>query len=244
MTMFRNANLYITTEIKLSDAILLNPYLMLMLEHFGIELPLQEKTIAEICLEKFINTELFLTFANLYNGNNYSPAVPFSFSDIHSIISYLKNSHKYYSEEIYPTILQNIRQMTNTETYKEMALVEKFFETYFKEVKEHLDYENTIVFPYMLTLYADTKISPPITNHDQYSVNNYKEQHNDIEEKLDDLKNLIIKYLPPDNDRTKRRRLLLSLYELEFDLNIHSQIEDLILIPLVVKMESQLFKNK
>jgi regulator of cell morphogenesis and NO signaling len=74
----------------------------------------------------------------------------------------------------------------------------------------------------------------------RYSVSEYKDHHNDIEEKLNDLKSLLIKYLPLKNDQPIRRKLLFSLFELEYDLNIHSQIEELILIPLVSKMELHL----
>jgi regulator of cell morphogenesis and NO signaling len=75
-----------------------------------------------------------------------------------------------------------------------------------------------------------------------YSVVEYQEHRNDIEEKLNDLKSLLIKYLPPKNDQTIRRKLLFLLSELEYDLNIHSKIEELILIPLVVAMELHLKK--
>jgi len=243
-TMYQLVNLYITPDIKMSDVILNNPYLMLLLEHFGIEVPLQEKTMHEVCCENNINTELFLTFANLYNKNKYIPKTPFSFADILTIVNYLKNSHKYYSEEIYPTILNTIKQMYTVNTHKEIELVEKFFGTYFSEVKEHLDYENITVFPYILELYKRIENPEHSIGQSKYSVVEYQEHHNDIEEKLDDLKNLLIKYLPQKNDQILRRKLLLSLFELEYDLNIHSQIEDLILIPLVAKMESHLNKKK
>ena len=240
LIVFHTENFYITAGSKLSEIILANPYLILMLEHFGIEFPIQEKTISEICNERSINTELFLTFANLYNGNSYSPSAQFSFSDIYSIINYLKHNHKYYMDEIYPAIMENIRLMGNSNNSKEMSLVREFFDTYFNEVKEHLEYENTIVFPYMMDLYNEIFNASAKTKQNIYSVKHYKDQHDDIEEKLDDLRNLIIKYLSNHNDQSQRRRLLLSLYELEFDLNIHSQIEDLILIPLVARAESQL----
>ena len=74
----------------------------------------------------------------------------------------------------------------------------------------------------------------------KYAVAEYQEHHNDIEEKLNDLKSLLIKYLPLKNDQSIRRNLLFRLFELEYDLNIHSQIEELILIPLVSKMELHL----
>lgn len=70
-----------------------------------------------------------------------------------------------------------------------------------------------------------------------YSVTDYREHHSDIEEKLTDLKNLLIKYLPIRDDQQLRRRLLFNLFELEFDLAIHSEIEENMLIPLVEHME-------
>jgi regulator of cell morphogenesis and NO signaling len=125
-----------------------------------------------------------------------------------------------------------------------MALVPKFFVDYFKEVKEHLDYENKVVFPYISDLYGQIISSEHSEKISKYSVLEYKEHHDDIEEKLKDLKNLLIKYLPLKHDLVVRRKLLFLLSELEYDLNIHSQIEDLILIPLVTQMESHLKRGK
>jgi len=70
-----------------------------------------------------------------------------------------------------------------------------------------------------------------------YSVSDYQEHHDNIEDKLEDLKNLLLKHLPLDNDQQIRRKLLFSLFELEYDLTIHTRIEDEILIPLVEKLE-------
>lgn len=242
--MYQLVNLYITSDIKMSDVVMNNPYLMLLLEHFGIEVPLQEKTMHEVCCDNNINTELFLTFANLYSGNKYVSNSPFTFNDVLTIVTYLKNSHKYYSEEIYPNILNTIKQMSEVNTHPEMALVKKFFGTYFNEVKEHLDYENKTVFPYIVELIKKVENPSYPISLTNFSVEEYQEHHNDIEEKLDDLKNLLIKYLPQKDDLLLRRKLLFSLFELEYDLNIHSQIEDIILIPLVAKIESHVNKKK
>lgn len=242
--MYKTINIYLTPDLKMSDVILNNPYLLLLLEHFGIDVPLQDKSLNTVCEENNLNTELFLTFANLYNGVKYTPKVPLSFNDTHAIINYLKNNHKFYSEEIYPNILSTINQMAEVNNYKEMALVPKFFVDYFNEVSDHLDYENRVVYPYVLDLYEQIKNLKYTKKKTKYSVVEYKEHHNDIEEKLNDLKNLLIKYLPQKDDQELRRRLILSLFELEYDLNIHSQIEDLLLIPLVAKMESHLNKAR
>jgi len=242
--MYQKENFRISADMRISDVILNNPYLILLLEHFGIEVPLQDKSVNEVCLEYKINSELFLTFANLYNGVQYSFKDNFTYCEVLTVINYLKNSHKYYSEEIYPNILSIIQQMNGTNNMKEMMLVEKFFKEYFIEVTEHLNYEDKIVFPYIIGLYENITDQNSTGERKKYAVAEYQEHHNDIEEKLNDLKSLLIKYLPLKNDQSIRRNLLFRLFELEYDLNIHSQIEDHLLIPLVSKMELNLKKLK
>jgi len=221
----------------MAEAVLSNPRIILLLEHFNIYVPLYEKTIADICNEKHIDTKLFIAFANLYNGVEYTSPVHFNFDQVNQIIRFLKNSHTYYTAEIYPDISSIIREMYTSNGQKEISMVEEFFNEYFHEVMEHLNYEDEIAFPYMTSLYEHIEKDMPFTESTKYSVKDYKDHHNDIEEKLADLKNLLVKYLPPTNDQQKRRRLYLSLHELEYDLNIHAIIEDMILIPLVERME-------
>jgi regulator of cell morphogenesis and NO signaling len=240
--MYTTLALHLTSDLELSEVVLNSPNVMLLLEHFNIHVPLHEKTIREVCAEKKISLELFLTIANLYNGTSYSNPVNFSFGELPVIIDFLKNSHRYYMGEIYPNIQNIIKQMYEL-THEEMALVEKFFNEYFKEVAEHLEYENQIAFPYMINLYEHIVNKKPYAKSSGYQVLEYKDHHNDIEEKLDDLKNLLVKYLPGRNDQQLRRKLFFSLVELDYDLQVHAKIEDLILIPLVEQMENYLIKG-
>lgn len=241
--MYQTANLYITPDLNIADVVFDNPHLILLLEHFGIYVPLEEKSVQEICVANNLNVDLFITFANLYNGVSFVAPVHFSFDQVLTIIRFLKSSHTYYTEEKYPDIRAIIRQMYEDDNQKEMLLVEKFCSDYFKELTQHLDYEDKVAFPYMASLYNHIENKKRFTAPVKYSVKEYKEHHNDIEEKLIDLKNLLIKYLPQKNDQQKRRKLYFNLYEMEFDLNIHAKIEDLILIPLVEQME-QYLKNQ
>jgi regulator of cell morphogenesis and NO signaling len=235
--------IFVLPDMKASEIIINNPYLILMFEHFEIKLEVREKTIEQICSENNINHRLFLTIANLFNGYKPHPITEYISADIQVIIKYLGNSHKYYIKEIYPQIQQYIKEILKINTHPEILMLEKFFNNYFIEVAEHLEYENNTVFPYVLNL--DTQLTNNNINYtlNSYSVVEYREHHNDIEEKLTDLKNLLTKYLPIENDQHLRRKLLFSLFELEYDLNIHSQIEDTILIPLVEKMEKLRIKK-
>lgn len=238
--MNHSSNLIITSDTELPEILMSHPQAMLFLEHFGIQVPLYRKTVVQICTEHDIRPELFIAFTNLYIGNESNAEKSYKVSDIPVIISFLKNSHRYYLDEIYPEIQLLIKQMQNLNDTGEIKLAEKFFDDYFNEVKEHLDYENDVVFPYIASLYEHLSGESSSSLFTSYSVTEYKKHHTNIEEKLDDLMNLLISYLPLRNDQQPRRKLFLNLVELNYDLNVHAQIEDLVLVPLAEKMERKL----
>lgn len=230
----------ITRETNIAELLLRNHYLILMMEHLGLNLAVQEKNVEEICNENNINPDVFLSFANQFSGYSYIPEKDFSMEDIAVIISYLQRSHKYYIEEKCPAIRNFIIEMEEVNGAASTQLLEKFFNEYVAELHTHLDYEEYTVFPYVKSLYQQLHGVTVNSKNSSYSVVDYKDHHNDIKEKLTDLKNLLIKYLPEKNGRTIRRKLLFALFEFEYDLEIHSQIEDFILIPLVEAMEKHL----
>lgn len=216
----------------ISDIILNNHFIILVLERFGIKLGQQSKTVEMVCKENNICVEIFLTISNLHNNICYTPIISYKYSDIKTIIEYLENSHQYYSEEIFPEIIKDIHSLSEVNKMQGISMVEDFFNQYKKEVNKHFEYENDIAFPYMLNLLNNNN-----NNKNSYSVKQYKEHHDDIEEKLDDLKRLLIQHLPQKNDRLERRKILFALFDLEQDLKIHAKIENDILIPFIEKVE-------
>lgn len=222
----------LNSESLMSDALASNKRLLLLVERFGIGFGIGDGTIAEVCEAQGVVSEVFLSISNIYLGNHYTGSIPVSPEAIACLIRYLQNSHSFYLGEKYPELRGFIAQMKELNPARSMAMVERFFNEYFDEVAEHLNYENEVVFPYILKLLNGESLSET-----DFSVDEYKDHHNDIEDKLTDLKSLLIKYMPVEGDGLPRRKLLNSLFELEYDLNIHSMVEDTILIPLVRKME-------
>jgi regulator of cell morphogenesis and NO signaling len=235
--MLQTNKIFVAPEMKVSDIIISNPYLILVLEHLEINMEVREKTISQVCSENNISTDLFLIIANLFSGFKPSPVTEYSHNDILTIIKYLKSCHQYYLEDKFPEIHEYIEVINRTNDHSEISMIRKFFDKYFKEVVEHLDYENDVVFPYVLGLNDMLMTEIQTVQKSTYSVTEYREHHNDIEEKLNDLNNLLIKYIPQKNDRQPRRKLILCLFELEYDLKIHSLIEETVLIPMVETME-------
>lgn len=218
---------------KMLDLIEENQYLLLALQHFGIDFAVDDKTVGQLCVEHGISETIFLAVANLYNGHN--PISPASFlpDEIRQIIFFLKNNHDYYRYDKYPEISSYIHQLQENHEEKEIRLLDKFFNEYFEEVMEHFAYEDDVAFPYFLELIEKNAAK----SSSLFSAHEYSDHHTDIELKLSDLKNLLLKHIKIDGDLGLRRKLLFSLFELEFDLYIHSLIEENVLIPVGYNIE-------
>ena len=221
---------------KMADLIFENPSLLLMMEHFDLDIVVRDLSVAQICDKNQISQAVFISIANMYNGFNALNISYFIDTDIEPIIRFLENSHRYYLDEKIPDINENIRALYAENNNAEIGLIESFFKEYSKEVKEHLNYEDEIAFPYFNKLVRNAMAGE---KQKKFSAQEYREHHTDIETKLADLKKLLLKHIPSRKGCSLRRKLLINLFELEYDLNIHSEVEESVLIPLIRRIEKQ-----
>jgi regulator of cell morphogenesis and NO signaling len=233
--MYKTQKTYITNDKKMLDLINENYSLLLCLQHFDIDFSVDNKTVQELCSENKINLNAFIVIANLYNGFFPTENEIDKIDDITPILSFLKKSHSFYVEDKYPELKYYLGIIKNTHNSKDFQLIEQFFNDYFEEVLEHLKYEDEIAFPYFYSLLQNGKVNLIKS----FSTNEYRNHHTDIETKLTDLKNLFLKHIKIKSDLNTKRKFLNTLFGLEFDLKIHSVIEEKILIPLIEKTEAQ-----
>lgn len=234
--MYQTHRIYIQEDMLLPNLVEDNPSLLLLLEFFDLQEAIPNVSIAEVCAQKGIKLKQFLMFANLYNGFfPHASEVKSESIDISSTIKFLKRSHQYYIHEKCPEIQDYIKQLYKNQDKGGIQAIEQFFTSYFDEVLEHLRYEDEIAFPYFCQLYGEKKGQFTVN----FSVNDYRDHHTDIETKLSDLKNLLIKHIALKGDFSLRRKMIKSLFELENELEIHALIEEFILLPLVEDLENR-----
>jgi regulator of cell morphogenesis and NO signaling len=238
--MLQERRTYIRADMKMAPLIKENPRLLLLLEHLEIDFVVGEKTVAQLCTHYSVPLSLFLILANLYNGFSSEPSGVGSPDDIAVIIRFLRNSHQYYKNEKYPEIIGYIKELQERTGNKEVKLISRFFREYFDEVLEHLAYEDNTAFPYFISL---TEQSTDVSAT-HFSVSEYGEHHTDIETKLSDLKNLLLKHINVSGEYSLRRRLFFVLLELEYDLQVHALIEEKILLPLIARVEKSRIDGK
>ncbi len=213
------------SKMKLADVVVANYNLVLILQRFNIELGFGEKTVAEICKQYGIDTNFFLLICNVYTTANYLPTKEeLANTQMDMLVPYLVASHVYYLQERIPHLeigrahvyylqeriphLENhLNRIADACKPTQGETLRKFFHEYKGEVEKHFQYEENTVFPYITDLCKGGK-------GQRYSINQFEENHSNIEDKLGDLTNIILKYLPGDIMPNERRGLVFDIFQL------------------------------
>lgn len=219
-------------NMKMADLILGNSKLLLMLPRFGMDLGFGDHSIAEVCRKSNVSPQFFLMICNVYCNDDFTPsAADIASVDHKALISYLLESHKYYLNERIPHIEEHLNHIIEVCIPKYGNTLRRFFEEYKNEVVDHFIYEEKNVFPYLQQIVEKNVKS-------DYKIKVFHENHTNIEDKLLDLMNILIKYLPADVFPKERIEIALDINDLSADLMSHALIEERILIPFVKNLEA------
>lgn len=210
---------------KMADLVLANGRVLYVLPCFGIELGFGEKTLGQVCAERGISAPLLLLVCNLYTFDDYIPdSVELDQVPIEGIVAYLQASHENYLQVRMPRIIDAVLRLPGGD------MLASFCEKYRQEVMAHFKYEEEVVFPYISQLLNGEKPA--------YKISEYGSNHSDIDGALEDLKNIIVKYLPRACTIEMSRPVLAGLFAFGYDLRKHTLLEDHILIPLVERLDN------
>lgn len=234
-------------EMKLADVIHHDYNLTPVIKRFDIMLGFGDGSIEDICMGKNIDIDFFLVILNAFHDPQYLDKVYLQSFSINLLVDYLKKTHAYYLNHKIPEIESLIAEMASEVDESPHKLLHKFFKEYESELIKHIEREEKKVYPYVLDLenaVTNNIISSSLRNQiTEYSITAYEAEHENVEEKLMDLKNIIIKYLPASGKQQSRYKLLKELTVLEKDLNDHARIEDLILVPKVELFEKDIIDH-
>ena len=229
--MNQNSTIY-NRRMKMADLVASDISLLSILQRLNIALGFGEATVAEVCAQHNISVDLFLMICNIYSFRDYRPQIEtLTNDDIRNITAYLRASHKHYMNNWFPRLHNNIHTMMEEYEDTNRYVLNKFFDDYDTEIKKHFEYEEFSVFPYIESLLDGSSEAV-------YKISNFEDNHTNVEEKLNDLKNIIIKYLPGTYTSNIRMKVLNEIFKIENDLRKHTLVENRLLIPLVTKLEN------
>lgn len=221
-----------SSDSRLSDLITAHPSLLTLLTRLGISLGFGDRSIADVCEESGVDTGFFLLICNVYTFNNYVPSTPTILgTDMTGLVPYLEKSHKYYVDKRMPHIERHLDAIAQQLPGRIGPAFSSFFKEYKTEVETHFAHEERDVFPHIRALMSGERDTT-------YSIGEFLHTHSDIEGKLDDLLNIVFKYLPPQADDDNVTDVVYDILRLSEDLKKHTFIEEKIMVPLVHHLEN------
>ena len=174
---------------KMISLIADNYNLLESLGRFGINLGFGDKTVKEVCEDQGVDTYTFLAVVN-YSINGYRHSDDNRRMSVPTLLHYLKASHEYYLDFQLPDIRQELKEALDEEDNL-ARLIMKLYDSYAHEIRVHMKYEELNVFPYVDRLLKGEMIGDE-------DIDTFSKHHTQITQKLRELKNIIIKYLPSD----------------------------------------------
>lgn len=204
--------------------------LLTLLSRFSIPLGFGNKSIGEVCREAEIDTDLFLLIINYTLTGDINTRDTSHISPL-GIISFLHNSHEYFLSYKIPHIRANLLNALDANHNDINPMIINFFDNFVAIVTEHFAYEENTVFPYIRSLVNGSR-------HTDYDIDTFRRHHDDVADSLRELKNLILRYYTTSSP-DKMYDALVDIYNCEDDINNHSVIENVILIPIIENIEKR-----
>ena len=228
-----------TAQMKMAELIESDYNLLLLFPRFNMELGVGDTTVMEQCTRQGVSPTLFVMMCNIYSHTDYKPTIKeVTQLDAEQLLSYLSRSHIYYINSRIRPIKEELKIISGHCTSSHSAVLQRFFAEYEQEVINHFAYEENTVFPYIRTLMACHK------RQQGYDIENFQENHSNIDDKLSDLKNILVKHLRGIGMASETTELLFQIFSLEEDLSRHTFIEDVVLIPLVQHLEKNIYDKQ
>lgn len=215
------------------DVICDEPSLLQMLSRFGIPLGVGDQTVRQVCEAHRVDTATFLSVANFIKRGARGAADSIDKVSVACLTEYLKQAHTYFLDFQLPAIRRKLLEALDCSQPGEVSyLILKFYDDYMAEVRKHMQHENRKVFGYVEQLLQGRRTS-------EYTISQFARGHNSIDVKLQELKNIIIKYYAPTEQAELLNNVLYDIFTCEKDLRIHCQVEDDIFVPAVEILEEK-----
>lgn len=221
----------LSKDMKIIELIDVDYRLLSIFQRMDIQLPYGDITIEQMCGRYDMSLDLFLMICRIYIESDYRPDVEsLAVSDLSHLLKYLRASHTYYIEYLIPKIAQGIDTVLQLCEQSKREILHKFYCGYVDEVRAHLHYEESSMFPYVEAIIAGETAS-------DRKMADFVDNHTDICDKIDDIKSIVIKYLPESCSTRQRCGLLFDIFALREELAKHTMLEMMILAPVVINSE-------
>ena len=220
-----------------------SPVLSRVFEEAGIDYCCGgKKTLDEVCREKSLDSQTFLTtLKDSALASTSESVVDVAAMSLTELVDHIEQTHHKYLRSEFPRLESLMEKVTSVHGEKNSRL-QQIRETYLElatELSSHMMKEEQILFPMVRQL--DTSEMTP-TFHCGTLANpilQMESEHTQAGSALENLRELADDYTPPDWACNTYRAMLDALARLEHDLHLHIHKENNVLFPRALEMERE-----
>ncbi len=212
---------------KLCELVIQDPMVVTVLNRFNIMLGTGDATVAEVCEQRNLNRDFFITIINTYINEDYFPERVIDTFSAASMISYMKQTYLYYEHSQLPNIERHFQLLLARSAggSNNLDLIYRFFVEVRDGLLARIEHDRQEWFPQVLNL--ESLGRPAAVNAVMLDKGD-----NSIEAKIDDLITMIVVHLSGQYDANLALAVLLSISGLRKDIAKNNRIRNRILKPL------------
>ncbi|WP_163445006.1 iron-sulfur cluster repair di-iron protein [Flavobacterium columnare] len=204
------------------------------------------RTINEVCEIIGIKEEILLDELNSFDKNVNDDLNNFKTMPLDRLIEHIESRHHTYVEEKLPIIIQFLNKICDVHGTKHPELFEirTLFVASSNDLTQHMKKEELILFPFIKKMVELANDNTEIPLPSFITVNNpiqmMKHEHENEGDRFSKISKLTNQYTPPQGVCNTYNVTYAMLKEFEEDLHKHIHLENNILFPSAIQLETKL----
>jgi regulator of cell morphogenesis and NO signaling len=225
----------------LGDLVTAHPHLAREFESLGLDYCCGgQRTLADACVARGLDPEV--TASELVDAVTDEPAPDWSTMGLAELVDHLESTHHRYLWNELPRLSALVAKIASVHgaRHPELAQVGACFEEIRHDLEPHLVKEEQVLFPMIRELDAATEAVSFRCGTLRNPISVMLREHDTVGDLLARLRQLTDSYQPPADGCASYVSCYAGLAELEADTHLHIHKENTLLVPGVVRIESEL----
>jgi len=232
-------------ETKVKDISLSNPAARQILEDAGLDYCCGgEKSLHEACLRADVHAEEILNRLR-ENSKHVSPdEADWALAPLGDLTRHIRERHHRYVRESIGRVQPLLETVVakHGKNHSELLNIQRLFAEVAREMIMHMRKEEQILFPYIDALESarstHNSVEPPFFQTVRNPIHAMMKEHDAAGELVKQIRKASLEYTTPADACTSYKTLYQDLREFEADLHQHVHLENNILFPRSVEMET------
>ena len=227
-----------TPAMKMADLLDSSVSITGVFNRMGLQYGFGDASVEDVCRGAGVDSGAFLLICKVYAQDGYRPSPEErEEADLRDVVKYLRLSHKYYLESALKTLGDSLEAMSRPCEERSQGILRRFFTEFRDELARHFVYEEENVFPYVESFLSGGEAC-------RFTADEFTDTHESAEEKLEDLKSLVVKYMPASCDQRQAQLSVFYLHTLAKDVEKHILLEDTLLAPMLAPKERTVLESR